>query len=132
MISKTSQNLEGLTIATFSDGYDDGFKDVHKVDHFLCEFENRGSQALEEIIGASAKEGHPVTCLVYTMLQHMGSQTGAHTFHIQSAILWIQPATVFDIYYFYFNGYGDNIRKIIDDYPSPLYWITISATADSP
>ncbi|GFY92991.1 UDP-glucosyltransferase 75B1 [Actinidia rufa] len=48
MITKTSQNLEGLTIATFSDGYDDGFKDVHKVDNFLSEFNNRGSQALEE------------------------------------------------------------------------------------
>ncbi|XP_057486578.1 UDP-glycosyltransferase 75C1-like [Actinidia eriantha] len=112
MITKTSQ-----TIATFSDGYDDGFKDVHKVDHFLSEFKNRGSQALEEIIGASAKEGHPVTCLVYTML-HTWVDKLAHTFHIQSAVFWIQPATVFDIYYFYFNGYGDNIRKIIDDYPS--------------
>ncbi|GFY92963.1 UDP-glucosyltransferase 75B1 [Actinidia rufa] len=50
MITKTSQNLEGLTIATFSDGYDDGFKDVHKVDNFLSEFNNRGSQALEEIM----------------------------------------------------------------------------------
>ncbi|KAG6750013.1 hypothetical protein POTOM_047091 [Populus tomentosa] len=27
--------------------------------------------------------------------------------HLPAAFLWIQPATVFDIYFYYFNGYGD-------------------------
>ncbi|KAJ6941354.1 hypothetical protein NC651_007213 [Populus alba x Populus x berolinensis] len=72
----------------------------------MSEFKRRGSQTLNELIVDSAKEGKPVTCLVYTMLQHWAAEV-ARAQHLPAALLWIQPATVFDIYYYYFNGYGD-------------------------
>ncbi|KAJ6686974.1 GLYCOSYLTRANSFERASE [Salix purpurea] len=34
--------------------------------------------------------------------------------HLPAALLWIQPATVFDIYYYYFNGYGDIFNNCKD------------------
>ncbi|KAJ6686973.1 GLYCOSYLTRANSFERASE [Salix purpurea] len=54
---------------------------------YASELKRRGSQTLNELIADSAKEGKPVTCV---------------------------PATVFDIYYYYFNGYGDIFNNCKD------------------
>ncbi|KAI5599672.1 hypothetical protein BDE02_02G211900 [Populus trichocarpa] len=104
---------DGLSFVTFSDGYDDGFKPEDDRDHFTSELKRRGSQTLNELIVDSAKEGKPVTCLVYTMLLHWASEV-ARAQHLPAALLWIQPATVFDIYYYYFNGYGDIFNNCKD------------------
>lgn len=32
-----------------------------------------------------------------------------------NAVLWIQSVVAFDVYYYYFNGYGDVIRKAKDE-----------------
>jgi len=34
---------------------------------------------------------------------------------VPSTFLWIQPATILDIYYYYFNGYGDTIGSNMND-----------------
>jgi UDP:flavonoid glycosyltransferase YjiC (YdhE family) len=65
---------DGLSFVTFSDGYDDGFKPEDDRDHFTSELKRRGSQTLNELIVDSAKEGKPVTCLVYTMLLHWAAE----------------------------------------------------------
>ncbi|WMV48373.1 hypothetical protein MTR67_041758 [Solanum verrucosum] len=39
----------------------------------------------------------------------------ARELHIPSALLWIQPATVLDIYYYYFNGYEDEMKCSSND-----------------
>uniref|UniRef100_A0A5B6YXW1 Glycosyltransferase n=1 Tax=Davidia involucrata TaxID=16924 RepID=A0A5B6YXW1_DAVIN len=110
-MTKTAQIPEGLTIAAFSDGYDEWIKiGDDKFEHFLSEFRSRGSRAIAELITASIEEGHPITRLVYTMGQTWAAEL-ARGLHIPSTLFWIQPATVFDIYYSYFNGYGDMIRK---------------------
>ncbi|KAA8548348.1 hypothetical protein F0562_000032 [Nyssa sinensis] len=119
LITKTAPIPEGLTIAAFSDGYDEGFKNGDDHEHFLSAFRSRGSRALAELITASIKEGHPVTHLVYVMLQTWAAKL-AHDLHIPSTLFWIQPATVFEIYYYYFNGYGDLIRKNSTDPSCPI------------
>ncbi|CAA0833206.1 UDP-glycosyltransferase 75C1 [Striga hermonthica] len=98
----------GLSFAPFSDGFDDGFKpyqDDHK--RHMTEIKNHGSRALRDTILKASDRGRPVTCLVYTLLLPWASKV-AREFHIPCALLWIQPATVLDLYYYYFDGlFGD-------------------------
>ncbi|KAJ9701221.1 hypothetical protein PVL29_006528 [Vitis rotundifolia] len=100
--------LDGLEFATFSDGYDHGFKHGDDLQNFISEIERLGSQALTELIVARADEGRPFTCLLYGILIPWVAEV-AQSFHLPSALVWSQPATVFDIYYYYFNGYGEII-----------------------
>ncbi|XP_070675650.1 phloretin 4'-O-glucosyltransferase-like [Malus domestica] len=100
---------DGLTYAPFSDGYDDGFKPGDNIDHYMSELRHHGAQAITDLVVASANEGHPYTCLVYSLLLPWSAGM-AHELHLPRVLLWIQPATVFDIYYYYFNGYKDLIR----------------------
>ncbi|XP_009373576.3 phloretin 4'-O-glucosyltransferase-like [Pyrus x bretschneideri] len=100
---------DGLTYALFSDGYDDGFKPGDNIDHYMSELRRRGAQAITDLVVSSANEGHPYTCLVCTILLPWAANV-AHELHLPNVLLWIQPATVFDIYYYYFNGYKDLIR----------------------
>ncbi|KAL6188876.1 hypothetical protein ACLB2K_040267 [Fragaria x ananassa] len=101
----------GLTFAPFSDGYDDGFKpgdiDIH---HYMSELRRRASQAIAYIVMSSANEGRPYTCIVYTILLSWVAKV-ASELQLPAALVWIQPATVFDIYYYYFNGYKNLIRN---------------------
>lgn len=126
MLDKSKSYAEGLTFSPFSDGYDEGFKrdedfKQEDVDHYLTEFNNRGSEALSGIVQSSATEGRPITCLIYTLLLPWASQV-AHKFQLSSALLWIQAAAVFDIYYYYFCGYKDLILDNIND---PLYSVKL-------
>ncbi|KAM7486174.1 hypothetical protein LguiA_002183 [Lonicera macranthoides] len=107
----TTAAAPGLTFAPFSDGYDDGFKmGVDNPDHLISELQNRGSPAVEKIITSSSEQaGHPVSCVVYTFFLTWAA-TVAREFHVPSALLWVQPASVLDIYYHYFNGYDEIIR----------------------
>ncbi|KAK8571635.1 hypothetical protein V6N13_047300 [Hibiscus sabdariffa] len=100
---------QGLSFSPFSDGYDDGMKPGDDIDRYLSELRRRGKEALSEFIITSENEGKPVTCIVYSLLLPWAAQV-AREHHIPSAILWSQPATVFDIYYFYFNGYESAIK----------------------
>ncbi|KAB2039633.1 hypothetical protein ES319_D02G024300v1 [Gossypium barbadense] len=74
----------------------------------------RGKDAISEFITSSENEGKPITCIVYSLLLHWAAEV-ACKHHIPSALLWIQPATVFDIYYFYFNGYESAIKAQADE-----------------
>ncbi|KAL3619939.1 hypothetical protein CASFOL_034851 [Castilleja foliolosa] len=99
----------GLTFASFSDGYDDGFKlNTDDATKYMTEIKSQGSKALNDIITTASDQGRPVTSLVYTLLLPWASEV-AREHHIPCALLWIQPATVIGIYYYYFNGYADKI-----------------------
>lgn len=111
----TSTLSKGLNFAAFSDGYDDGFKaDEHDSQHYMSEIKSCGSETLKDIILKSSDEGRPVTSLVYSLLLPWAAKV-AREFHIPCALLWIQPATVLDIYYYYFNGYEDAIKGSTND-----------------
>ncbi|THG00091.1 hypothetical protein TEA_012387 [Camellia sinensis var. sinensis] len=114
MTKASSQTPDGLTFIAFSDGYDDGLKLSDNQEHYLSEHKRRGSKALSELIKASSEEGCPVTGVVYVMLRQWAAEV-ARGFNIPSAPLWVQPATIFALYFYYFNGYGDLIKKFCDD-----------------
>ncbi|KAL0329578.1 UNVERIFIED_CONTAM: Crocetin glucosyltransferase, chloroplastic [Sesamum radiatum] len=63
---------------------------------------------------AAAEQGRPVSCLIYTLLLPWVSKV-AREIHIPSTLLWIQSATAFNAYYYYFNGYGDQIKAESND-----------------
>ncbi|GKD07572.1 crocetin glucosyltransferase protein [Tanacetum coccineum] len=63
---------------------------------------------LKDTIHSNAENGTPVTCLVYTLLLPWAGEV-ARGLNVPSALLWIQPASVFRIYYYYFSGYGELI-----------------------
>ncbi|KAA8527885.1 hypothetical protein F0562_035246 [Nyssa sinensis] len=116
-VTTTTPTLEGLDFASFSDGYDDGITLADDVETFMSDFKIRGSQAVAELITSRADKGCPVTRVVYTTLVPWVAQV-AYDLHITSTLLWIQPATMFDVYYYYFNGYGDVIRNNGNDLSS--------------
>ncbi|ESR34280.1 hypothetical protein CICLE_v10004909mg [Citrus x clementina] len=107
---------DGLSFASFSDGYDDGFNSKQNDPRrYVSEFKRRSSEALTEIITGSENQGaQPFTCLVYSLLLPWTAEV-ARAYHLPSALLWIQPALVFDVYYYYFYGYGDLIEEKVND-----------------
>ncbi|BFG15522.1 hypothetical protein CerSpe_017960 [Prunus speciosa] len=100
----------GLTYAPYSDGFNDGFKFSDDVDHYMSELRRAGSQVITDLVASSAKEGHPYTCLVYTILLPWAADL-ARELHLPSVLAWIQAATLFDVYYYYLSGYKDLIRE---------------------
>nr|BAF75879.1 glucosyltransferase [Dianthus caryophyllus] len=102
---------EGLRFAAFSDGYDDGFRpNDDSVLTYMSKFKQNGSRSLADVLNKARDEGKKVTCLAYTLLLPWAAEV-AREFHVPSALLWIQPAAVFDVYYYYFRGYGDVIKE---------------------
>ncbi|KAI9084191.1 hypothetical protein K1719_033862 [Acacia pycnantha] len=103
--------IDGLTIATYSNGYDDGFKDTTddaKVQIYLSEFKRLGKQALTNLIASKSNEGNPFTMVIYSLYLSWVAEV-ARSLHVPSAFLWTQPATVLDIFYYYLRGYTDYI-----------------------
>jgi hypothetical protein len=120
---------DGFSFATFFDG----FKPGDDFGHYMSELKRRGSQALTELVMSSANEGRPFTGLVHTILLPWAADV-VSGLHLPLALLWIQPATVLDIYYYYFNGYGDVIRNSNND-PScsvELSGLPLFASHDQP
>ncbi|GJR18541.1 crocetin glucosyltransferase, chloroplastic-like protein [Tanacetum coccineum] len=97
-MSKSGGLPDIFNFATFSDGFDDGF-DNKKDDGnlFSAQLRTGGTQFIKDTIHSNAENGTPVT-LVYGL-------------NVPSALLWIQPASVFLIYYYYFHGYGELIGE---------------------
>ncbi|KAH7859239.1 hypothetical protein Vadar_033511 [Vaccinium darrowii] len=107
IIKSAPATPQGLTFSGFSDGYDDGFKIGA---HYAVELRSRGSEAVAKLIESAAERGQPFVHVVYTtLLPWVGQVARAH--HVPSTFLWIQPATIWVIYYYYLNGYGDGISK---------------------
>lgn len=118
MVNATGDAPYSLTFVEFSDGYDDGLKPGDDGKRFMEEMKTNGLKALKNIILASSKRGHPVTCLVYSHLFAWAADV-ARADHVPSALLWIEPAAVLDIYYYYFNGYGGDIDKCSNEIQLP-------------
>ncbi|KAK7387604.1 hypothetical protein VNO78_28519 [Psophocarpus tetragonolobus] len=117
--------IPGLSFATFSDGFDDGYKTTEDSDivSYMSELERRGSESLRNMIIAAKNEGEPFTCLAYTILLPWAAKV-AREFHIPGALLWIQAATVFDIYYYYFHNYFNMAHKSSIELPGLPFCLT--------
>nr|ATO91433.1 putative UDP-glycose:glycosyltransferase [Fallopia multiflora] len=107
----------GLSFATISDGFDDGFKsaaDKPVADSYMTSLKRRGAETLFDLIAAGGSP--PYTCVVYTILLSWVAEV-AHRHRLPSALLWIQNAALYAIYYHYFNGYGDVIDQCDENDP---------------
>ncbi|KAL0548516.1 hypothetical protein IC582_012969 [Cucumis melo] len=108
-ISK-DQLPSGLSLSTFSYSFDNGFT-YSDFQLWCVEFERLGRLALVDLLSSSSQQGLlPITCIVNTLLIPWVAQV-AREFHVSTAVLWIQSVAVFDVYYYYFNGYNDVIRN---------------------
>uniref|UniRef100_A0A2N9EX95 Glycosyltransferase n=1 Tax=Fagus sylvatica TaxID=28930 RepID=A0A2N9EX95_FAGSY len=110
--------VNGLSFTSFSDGYDQGIKPDDDVLTYLHELKINGSKNITELIVSSANQGRPFNCLIHSPYLHwVGDVAREH--HLPSALLWIQPAMVLDLYYYYFNGFANVISDETND-PSCL------------
>ncbi|KAJ4957159.1 hypothetical protein NE237_013942 [Protea cynaroides] len=107
-MTKTA-TIDGLTYASFSDGYDDVFLPSDDFVNYMVELKRCSSQALTDLTAAAANDRRPVTCIFYNFLLSWVADV-ARDLHVPSAVLWIQPAAILGLYYYYFNGYADLIH----------------------
>ncbi|CAH8316097.1 unnamed protein product [Eruca vesicaria subsp. sativa] len=118
-------STESLSYAWFSDGFDDGPKSFEDQKNYMSEFKRRGSDSLSDIIRASLE---PITGVIYSILVPWAS-TVAREFHLPATLLWIEPATVLDIYYYYFNA---SHNHLFDKEPIKLPKLPPFSTGDLP
>ncbi|KAM3345104.1 hypothetical protein P3S68_024813 [Capsicum galapagoense] len=117
-------SFEGLTFAPFSDGYDNGYPNVttslDKYSEFYASFIALGSGVVAKIFKDRATEGRPFSRIIYTsILSWVGIV--AKKINAPATLLWIQPATQLDIYYYYFNNCRFAIKNcILDNQPIEL------------
>ncbi|GMN30076.1 hypothetical protein TIFTF001_046402 [Ficus carica] len=100
----------GMSFAAFSDGDDEGLgpkQGVYTI--YGSEIRRRGTQALKDLVQSGQNEGRPYTCMVYTHVMPWAMDVAAEL-EIPVALFWVQTATVFDVCYYYFHGYGDLVR----------------------
>ncbi|CAL5337127.1 unnamed protein product [Camellia sinensis] len=107
----TAGTPEGLKFVAFPD---DGFKPGDDIQQYFSQMKISSSKIIRDVITTSSDEGRPVTCVVYTLLLPWAAAV-ARDCHVPSILLWIQPAAVLDIYYYYFNGYEEDIVKNQND-----------------
>nr|XP_043632667.1 UDP-glycosyltransferase 75C1-like [Erigeron canadensis] len=113
---------DGFKFTVFSDGFDDGFNPkIHDRAVFMTQLKSQGTRILKETILSSAENGSPVTCLVYTLLLPWAAEL-ARGLNVPTALLWIQPASVLRVYYYYFNGYKELIG---DDCNEPSWSVEL-------
>nr|WIW42902.1 UDP-glycosyltransferase [Nicotiana tabacum] len=108
-MSNNLSSIKGLTFAPFSDGYDNGYPNVGKS---LDEY--REFYASFIALGSEAKEGRPFSRIIYTtVLSWVGIV--AKRLNAPATLLWIQPATLLDLYYYYFTSYKDAFKNCPDE-----------------
>ncbi|KAF8015948.1 hypothetical protein BT93_H1482 [Corymbia citriodora subsp. variegata] len=110
---------EGLSFASFSDGYDSGYTDEDDIEVYMDELQRRGSETLSDLIASNLENGRRFLGVFYTTLLPWVAEV-ARSHGIPSTLVWIQPATVLDFYYYYFHGYGDLIRSTGDNPSVPI------------
>nr|GMD63114.1 crocetin glucosyltransferase, chloroplastic-like [Ipomoea batatas] len=107
----TRSTIPGIDFAPFSDGYDDGYKGTSDgFCHLYDSVKARGSEYMASLVKAKAEEGAPFTRIIFTTLMAWVGEV-ARSLQVPATLLWTQPATVLDIYYYYFSGYQDLFRS---------------------
>ncbi|KAF7849521.1 hypothetical protein BT93_L0697 [Corymbia citriodora subsp. variegata] len=118
-MEESKSPLKGLSFASFSDGYDGGYNDGDDVEVYMDELQRRGSETLSDLIASNHEDSRRFSGVFYTTLLPWVAEV-AHSHGIPSTLVWIQPATVLDFYYYYFHGYGDLIRSTGDNPSVPI------------
>ncbi|KAG8371365.1 hypothetical protein BUALT_Bualt13G0080100 [Buddleja alternifolia] len=105
-MTKTSSTLDALIdFVSFDDGYDNGWSNADYQDFMLAQ-RKHGGKAVEDVVAAARDEGQPITRVIYSLLVPWAAQV-AYNLQLPVTLLWIEPATLFGVYYYYFNKYFD-------------------------
>jgi len=91
-------NLDRLSFATFSTGFDDGVKPSDDPGHVAEEFKRVGSKTVYDLIVSLSNQGRPISLLTYTLMLPWAADV-ARELHVPSAFLCIQSAAAFAIYH---------------------------------
>ncbi|KAJ3691932.1 hypothetical protein LUZ60_012282 [Juncus effusus] len=118
-LSENAINLETkdelINYIPFSDGHDSYLpKDIARFDQYMSDFNKIGSRTVSHIVETLANQGREVSCIIYTLLLPWATDV-ARDHHIPSALFWIQPASVFAIYYHFYHGYRDLVKSKLHD-----------------
>ncbi|WOL09187.1 crocetin glucosyltransferase, chloroplastic-like [Canna indica] len=92
-----------ISYIPYSDGFDDGDRTDSS---YASNFEATSSKNVSAIIRSLADRGRPVTCVIHTLAW---TADAARDHGIPSVLFWLQPATVFAIFYHYYHGYDSVI-----------------------
>ncbi|KAG5588839.1 hypothetical protein H5410_049273, partial [Solanum commersonii] len=108
---KILSNIEGLSFAPFSDGYNDNFKGLFNEFHsYYSSIKPHGSKFIFNLIKSNTKNSTPFTHIIYTVIMKWAGLV-AKELNISSTLFWIQPTTVFDIYYYRYTDYSDYFKN---------------------
>ncbi|KAJ4823844.1 hypothetical protein Tsubulata_036100 [Turnera subulata] len=113
-MAKAGSYPPALSFSAFDDGTEHGFRPTDDIDHYMFLLKRCGSQSVAQLIVETAQSGRPFTCVVYSNLIPWVGKV-ARDLHLPSILLWNQAATVFDLFYYYFKGYGEEISKNMGD-----------------
>ncbi|KAK4732879.1 hypothetical protein R3W88_025867 [Solanum pinnatisectum] len=96
---KKGPNVEALSFTPFFDFH-----------LFYSSVKPRGSKFIFNLIQSNAKNGTPFSHVIYTIIMEWVGLV-AKKINIPSTLFWIQPATVFDVYYYRFTNYSDYFKN---------------------
>ncbi|KAL4578403.1 hypothetical protein LXL04_014526 [Taraxacum kok-saghyz] len=114
---KSLPSLNGISIAFFSDGHDDDVN-AAKIPGYFHDLKRVGSKSLAGLIQNLLESGNQVNLLVYTLFLPWAAVV-ARELNVPSAILLIQSATCFSIYYRFCNSH-DGIVVVNKDIGTSL------------
>ncbi|XP_072985876.1 crocetin glucosyltransferase, chloroplastic-like [Typha latifolia] len=96
----------------FSDGHDDAVN-IHPFNECNSRIKRFGERNLSKLVVTLRDRNRPVTCIVYSFLWPWAAEV-ARNHAVPSVLYWIQPVTVFAIYYHYFRGDARLITEHLD------------------
>ncbi|KAG7990945.1 hypothetical protein I3843_02G050300 [Carya illinoinensis] len=100
---KTFPSLEGLSYASFSDGFDDGINPTNSPSNIIFEIKRVSSQTLTDLIQRLSNEHCRVTCLIYSVIMQWAAKV-ARQVGIPSAFFCVQSTIALAIIHHYLNS----------------------------
>ncbi|KAI3752660.1 hypothetical protein L2E82_24695 [Cichorium intybus] len=94
----------GLTIAPFIESRDNSKDPAKNMLEIVSDFNINGASSVAELISSAAAASQPFDHLVYANSIPWAARI-ANAHNIKSSVLWIQSATILNIYYHYFSEY---------------------------
>lgn len=103
-----------ISYAPYSDGFDDGFDALSgQSERYISNLKSIGSGTVAALTSSLAARGRPVTCIVYSILLTWVADI-AREIGVPAVLFWIQPASLYAIYYHFFRGHHDFSSSLIE------------------